>query len=160
MEWGKRGCDTVLATGRAFSCGQVWGTEYLKAWRKSTRTVCDSKTDGSAVKCRFNAATGTEACIFENVAVDFSKAPVKSNMRSFEPGFLQASCGPGRHKSIPLPPGSLLSANPLPRCDIVEDKPSFFMSHDLIFNLGHTISDFWIVFVSKVLISPLKFVII
>jgi len=42
--------------------------------------------------------------------------------------------------------GLSLQGGPLPDCDVIEETPAFFMSHDLIFNLGHTISDFWIVF--------------
>jgi len=157
VEWGARGCDIVVATGRPFSCDDTWGQKYLETWRDSEKVVCKppssmstsiqpsaeglSSSGGSKVTCRGHSATGSSACVFENVVLDFSKAPVSGNSRSFRPGFLQASCP--RSVSVPLPPGAKLASDPLQQCDVVEETPSFFMSHDLILNLGHTISDFW-----------------
>lgn len=159
VEWGARGCDVVIATGRPFSCDDTWGEKYLDTWRDSERVVCkpppssaslstssiptdgSTSSGGSKVTCRGHSATGSSACVFENVVLDFSKAPVSGNSRSFRPGFLQASCP--RSVSVPLPPGAQLGNDPLQECDVVEETPSFFMSHDLILNLGHTISDFW-----------------
>ena len=53
VEWGSRGCDTVLSTGRAFSCDDVWGESYVRSWRQSSRNICRSEdsTSGSSVRC-------------------------------------------------------------------------------------------------------------
>ena len=86
--------------------------------------------------------------MFRNVAIDFSKAQVVGNNRNFDSGFVSAKCAQiSDKKKLPaLPPGLVLlgDSGSLP-CDSWEDTPSFFMSHDLIFNFGHTVSDFWIV---------------
>ena len=98
---------------------------------------------GSRVVCRNHPATSSQACVFENVMIDFSKAAVVGDSRNFNSGFLRADCQGS--PTVALPPGALLGASSW-TCDHVEETESFFMSHDLIFNLGHTISDFWIVF--------------
>jgi hypothetical protein len=157
VEWAARGCDVAVATGRPFACDDTWGEPYFETWKRSERVVCkgppsipqpespppeESPLSGSRVTCRAHSATGSSACVFENVALDFGKAPVSGNSRSFQPGFLRAACPSA--VGVPLPPGAKLGPSPLPRCDVEEATPSFFMSHDLILNLGHTISDFWL----------------
>lgn len=145
-EWAARGCDTVIATGRSFSCDDNWGSfKYFTTWKVKEETKCDGE---SSIICRTHGATSSTACVHENVVIDFKKAMPSGNSRSFSNGFLKASCRNSNH-NIPLPPGASLNSEPLPECDIIEEKPSFFMSHDLIFNLGHTISDFWIVWVRE-----------
>jgi len=142
VEWAKRGCDTVVATGRAFSCDEQWGQRYLQEWKNHEEHICGqggSREPTTTITCRSHPATASKACLFENVVIDFSKAPVSGNIRNFANGFLRGFCAHNQSYSsskIPLPPGVSLSSMPLPKCDIVEETPSIFMSHDLIFNLG------------------------
>ena len=161
VEYGRRGCDVVLATGRAFSCDDSWGRKYIDEFAASEKEVCRRAphhrgtsrmhASGSSIRCRSNAAHASRACLFSGVVVDFAKAPVAGNTRTFRKGFLQAQCPQHVNEAAaPLPPGIQVYANGslASSCDVVEETPSLFMSHDLIFNLGHTISDFFIVFVT------------
>lgn len=144
-KWGQCGCDVVVATGRPFSCGAKWGKSYLESWQHSERDHCGRK-GSSAVRCRTQVSSASKACIFENIVIDFSRAFPASNSRRFQTGFLRASCDKG--SAVAAPPQALLSPLALPKCDYVEKVPTMFMSHDLIFNVGHTVSDFWIVWIT------------
>lgn len=173
VEWGQKGCDVVLATGRAFSCNDMWGEAYLSSWKEEqpcqqnkgfqlqkdhTTPASTPTTSRSSIRCRTHLPTSSKACDFRDVVIDFSKARIAGNSRNFNPGFLQARCpidSRASQTTIPLPPGLHVIKTDQrgddthsQYCDIVEETPSLFMSHDLIFNLGHTISDFWIVWVT------------
>lgn len=159
VEYGRRGCDVVLATGRAFSCDDFWGINYLKSFYNAENEVCSEgrrsnlrldERNTSSIRCRANPVHGSKACLYSNAIIDFSKAPVSGNVRTFRTGFLEAQCKK-RGISLPLPPGIDIIDDTREGgsgCDLTETTPSMFMSHDLIFNLGHTVSDFWIVFIT------------
>jgi hypothetical protein len=71
-EWGSRGCDTVVATGRSFSCDDSWGShKYFTSWKVKEEVKCEGKH--SRVTCRTHSASSSTACVHENVVIDFNK---------------------------------------------------------------------------------------
>ncbi len=83
-----------------------------------------------------------------NVTIDFSKARVEGQSRSFRPGFLNLFGTPTvTYGKIPPYPGiqhfdkEISPSMDDGQCDEIEERPTFVLSNDDIFNLGHYMND-------------------
>jgi hypothetical protein len=85
-----------------------------------------------------------------NVRVDFSKMQQLHLVRSFSPGFVTVFGKLSGEHSLPNIPGMEHLSGPVRQdfllpsrgyCDVVESRPTFILSNDDIFNLGHFSND-------------------
>jgi hypothetical protein len=83
-----------------------------------------------------------------NVTIDFGKAKIEGSSRSFRPGFLNFFGTPTvNYGKIPPYPGiqhhvkETIPSVDDGQCDEMEERPTFLLSNDDIFNLGHYIND-------------------
>lgn len=160
------------------SCDEKWGWSLLKDWASNVKTVVPStevkQTDGtvrnigSSVKCGTNHVSA-QYCKYNRVVVDFSKGLPSGQQRHFSPGFVTAySSVPGAQNAGGVSvPGftvepltsterSLAEKNPgsypaRAHCDVIETRPTFIMSHDDIYNLGHHVNDVMMVWAMVVM---------
>jgi len=156
--WDVRKCNELLALGKLQSCDQRFGWPFITEWLEKPKI--NSIIKGfSDVSCASNVKAST-FCRLVNVQLDFSKIYVSGKQRSFELGFLKtfgkkvaqfsAPEVPGRQHietSHSRPTSSLsdpLAAESRPsemKCDEIETRPTFIVSNDDIYNLGHYIND-------------------
>jgi hypothetical protein len=90
---------------------------------------------------------------YRDVVMDFGKAHVHSSSRTFDEGFLTVHGEMLNYAHAPKVPGwAVRSTNGAKdskgaveamheRCDVVEHRPTFVLSNDDIFNLGHYYND-------------------
>jgi hypothetical protein len=119
----------------------------------------------SDVKCIEELKTST-FCKMKNIVIDFSRMHTGGSSRSFNQGFIQTfgdkidySIGkfykPANIEGKIHRSGPRLSVikHPETACDAVEKRPTFVMSNDDMFNIGHYINDVMAVWAASVLAS-------
>jgi hypothetical protein len=132
----------VIATGQILSCDQRWGWKSFAEWLDTATVAITGK---STMICAKNLKTST-LCQFSNVVMDFSQAVAVGKSRNFYKGFLTTygkviapSLDPGipgrSHMNIPF------GSDPNLKCDEEEIRPTFVLSNDDIYNLGHYYND-------------------
>ena len=148
--WDGSKCNELLKRGKIQSCDERYGWSFLNNWRKEFVRAVDGY---SKIDCIEELKSST-FCRMRNVTVDYTKAPVaggtrsfKGGTRSFKPGFVTAY-GIAKQSSKEFEPkgvsGKLIRAGGPPKvaqCEVTEKRPTFIMSNDDIFNLGHYMND-------------------
>ena len=180
--WEISKCAEMIKLGKMQTCEERYGWSYLKQWRsklihvirpstnmESTSSTPTSTTpyQDSDVKCIEELKTPT-FCKMKNVLVDFSRMNTGHSSRSFDPGFLQTygnlidstgRGGRGGKSYKPQDVGGKIHRegkrveHPDTACNEIETRPTFVMSNDDIFNLGHYMNDVMAVWVASVLAS-------
>ena len=138
--WESRRCNEIVASGDIQACDAKWGWGMFDSWIRNKKAIISGH---STATCAVNAVTSTY-CRLTDVVVDFSKARVNGITREFSTGFLTTygdqvsplAVAPG-HTHVTVPIGQKADM----QCDVMESRPTFFISHDDIFNLGHHIND-------------------
>lgn len=144
-EWDINGCNDLLKLGKLQTCNEKFGWNFFTDWIAKKETIIDGK---STVKCAPNLQS-TIFCQSLNIVIDFSKAEINGQTRMFKMGFVQAfgKINKDHEHLLPDIPGFQHIQvdnnydNIDMRCDIIEDKPTYILSNDDIFNLGHYIND-------------------
>lgn len=140
LEWDAKKCNELLNVGKALSCDETWGWQSFEDWMSPNNMKTIVKGRGS-VKCASNFKEST-FCQLKSTVLDFSKLGVQGQSRSFGSGFLQAFGEKKQLFSAPDVPGRELRDDATSgRCDETESRPTFVVSNDDIFNLGHYIND-------------------
>eukprot|EP01038_Epipyxis_sp_PR26KG_P009462 gene9462-12748_t len=141
-QWDEKKCNELIKIGKLQSCDESYGWKFFEQWKASNIT---SVTGNSHLSCITNLKTSS-FCQFQNVIVDFSKLHVVGSSRGFSNGFLTTYGNLIKHVEAVLPgihhkQMSTLSYNLSSHCDYIETRPTFVLSNDDIFNLGHYIND-------------------
>ena len=154
-EWEKNRCNEVISSGKILPCSHVWGWGMFDDWLKSKKTVVQGVT---TMTCGYNVKA-SQFCKIKNAIIDFSKANIHGSSRDFSTGFLQTY---GQRISMESPaPGhqhheSTSNKLSVPQdCEEYETRPTFFISHDDIFNLGHHMNDVIMVWAMGILAGHL-----
>lgn len=149
-KWDMNGCNELIKIGRLQSCDEKYGWGFLDSWRNNTKQIV---TGISSVVCARNLKSSS-FCRSSYVMLDYGKVGSSGGSRMFNPGFLNTYGTklevdmqldvPGiRHHET----GEKPSDNPMDRlrevshCDLIIDEPTFVLSNDDIYNLGHYIND-------------------
>jgi hypothetical protein len=142
--WEDKRCNELLALGTVQSCSQRWGWDWFTYWMNSSVPIFQG---GSEVSCGVDVKT-TTFCQMKEVVVDFGKMAVRDGSREFQSGFVTMFGSPTRHfGKLPAYPGVKHVSSVTPpsvsagSCDRVESRPTFVLSNDDIFNLGHYMND-------------------
>lgn len=151
----------LLSFGKLQSCEQRWGWRsisdwlttaevYVKSETKSDSTSSSGSTNNSIGLSRVECAKSFKTsvfCQFMNVTLDFSKVFIYENTRQFNSGFFQLhTLSSSTSRQIPIEiPGLQVNkrgglTEPI-ECSVVESKPTFLLSNDDIYNLGHFSND-------------------
>ena len=138
--WDKFKCNEVLKLGRSLSCNDRHGWNFFIDWISKKRSIV---TGYSNITCATNLNINT-VCKLNNVILDFSKLDVSRDrrQRKFSDGFL--SFHGHVHERGPFPdiPGRHHSRDEdIMKCDAYENRPTFVVSNDDIYNLGHYYND-------------------
>ncbi len=166
--WDTSKCNEWIKLSKIQTCNQRFGWEFFKRWRAvNTKIIEPASTrakNDSNVACIEELKTST-LCRMENVEIDYSRMKTGLSMRNFKPGFVQ-TFGKMVYKNFQekknFPPFEILGK--LHRsgeraihdtkehmCDIIESRPTFIMSNDDIYNIGHYFNDIMAVWASSVL---------
>ena len=142
-EWSSKKCNELINLGYKVSCDEDWGWSFLNNWLNDNRIKIIS-SDYSHVTCATNYKSNT-FCKLQNVTLDFSKLKLATDItRKFEDGFVTIydKNGGNNLKYLSDIPGTIIDrTGNIPKCDIYETKPTFIVSNDDIFNLGHYMND-------------------
>ena len=125
-------------------CDKEWGWDLIDDWLKNQRPVI---VGASSVNCAVNEKTYS-FCRFGNVTIDFLRAKPLRNTRFFRDGFF-STYGENLNEGFRFDiPGREHIVNMRDRMDnsaveydILEHRPTFIISNDDIFNLGHYMND-------------------
>ena len=125
-------------------CEGYWGWSLFEKWLKNQQPVI---LGGSSVNCAVDERTYS-FCKFSNLTIDFSRVQVIGETRQFEDGFFSTYGEnlnegfefdiPGREHILQL---SGRVDESVEDYDILELRPTFIISNDDIFNLGHYMND-------------------
>ena len=136
-------CDQE-AVSPSVSCESDWGWSLFERWLKNQRPVI---LGGSSVNCAVNEKAYS-FCKFSNVTVDFRRVQEIGTTRQFEYGFF-STYGENLNEDFQFDiPGMAHVVQLRDRIDesaeeydSLERRPSFIISNDDIFNLGHYMND-------------------
>jgi hypothetical protein len=140
-QWREYSCDELTTAGRDISCDDMWGWKMIDNWLSSNRSEFAGRSSMACAK----STKSSRFCRLINVEIDFSLAKLSHLQRTFLPGFVTAYTD---QKSIvpPIPEGfQAVAGRDMKSCTSWEKRPTFFMSHDDIFNFGHNMNDVMIV---------------
>ena len=143
-------CNAV-AKGNNPTCDDTFGDYHIQYWKKNKvmKDLCNKSGSGSKVYC-VDSQSEARFCQFENVMLDFSKMhdvarPGRTKSRKWDEGFLATDCGASNDGlgfyefyKPSVDPNSAV-------CDFVFNETVVPYSHDDINNLGHSMSDFLMV---------------
>jgi hypothetical protein len=143
-DWDKENCNELLGVGKTLSCDERWGWQAFSNWRQNKQLIVSGQSD---VECIKDVKTST-FCRMSNVSLDFSKAKAAFHTRSFSHGFLTTygtavvditvlDLDIPALKHVTTLPNRLVD----PGCSSIESRPTFVLSNDDIYNLGHYIND-------------------
>lgn len=141
-EWNNKKCNELINLGYLVSCDEDWGWSFLNNWLHDRNRIKIS-LDYSHVKCATNYKSNT-FCKLQNVTLDFSKLKLATDVtRKFDDGFLTIynKNGGNNLKYLDIPGMIIDKTTNIPICDIYETRPTFVVSNDDIFNLGHYMND-------------------
>lgn len=137
--WESYRCNELLQTGELLPCNDRWGWGKFNKWLQTKQPMIDGPSVSTA-DCITNLLT-SKFCRLTNVTVDFSKARINGGTRHFNPGFVR-TYGGSLNEAPPLNGFEHISGDaPKMKCDFWEHRPTFFISHDDIFNIGHHVND-------------------
>eukprot|EP01040_Poterioochromonas_malhamensis_P014623 gene14623-16212_t len=145
QQWDSRKCNEILNLGTVQSCDERYGWKWFEKWLKNKKNVFES---GSTVKCIQDYKT-TSYCKMENVVLNFNQIQTHGGARGYSNGFLNfyGKQYEENKSFLPVYPGiSSISDRRVPSpatqdCSKKETRPTFILSNDDIFNLGHYMND-------------------
>jgi hypothetical protein len=143
-------CDEISTTGKLLSCDDMWGWSMIKNWILQYKVIFNQSTGHSSMECAVSSKN-SQFCNLHNVVIDFSKIHNDGSSRHFSNGFVTLYnniTSLSQHSiSSPIPMGFDITNKPFDPliCDSYEERPTFIMSHDDIYNLGHNMNDVMIV---------------
>jgi hypothetical protein len=147
-------CNTTILHDEApkSECDSMWGWQLFDDWLKNQRLVVDN---GSIINCAVNIGTHS-FCKFTNVTIDFAKGKARGDSRVFQRGFFTTEGDmlnskfdfdiPGRQHIMGTETSEVSNTKVVKdtfrnRQIIVESRPTFIISNDDNFNLGHYMND-------------------
>ena len=147
-------CNNTIFHDEALKaeCDSMWGWQLFDDWLKNQRLVVDN---GSTINCAVNIGMHS-FCKFTNVTIDFAKGKARGISRVFERGFFTSEGDmlnskfdfdiPGRQHingQENFEDSNTKDAKDTTRIrkTIVESRPTFIISNDDNFNLGHYMND-------------------
>jgi hypothetical protein len=144
--WSRMNCDEVIRFGRLLSCSDRWGEQMLSHWNSTTiEIVKPFNSLSSSMLCK--SSTQSSMCTLRNVALDFSKILTLNVQREFAKGFVETfglrNASIDASSLFPINSWSHLEGRDISagKCEVWEQRSTYIMSHDDIFNLGHHIED-------------------
>ena len=162
---GLRKCGSSFAFGESHKEDECWNAAseyYLEKWRtgKEVSKLCELEAQ-SAIHCHDSPPTGmdstndggstfgkklrpTRYCEFTNAMVNFKKMRKDRGRRSFERGFLSASCGYEAPESIGI--NIYYPDITEQQCDYVFNETTLVYSHANIHRATSVLRDYWTVF--------------
>ena len=154
IKWDSNKCNEWLTVGKQQSCHERWGWGAFDLWRANTNTIINGpggkdSLESSRVDCAVDIKTST-FCRSERVVLDFGMLGKQGSSRSFGRGFYTTygeRTGRGGNKpeiagKRHISPGDgRYEEASSSVCDYVEKRPTFVISNDDIYNLGHYIND-------------------
>lgn len=149
--WDKEKCNELITLGKLQSCNERWGWGSFANWRNHTVQIIGGRggkpsEDASDVNCAIDIKQST-FCRSKRVVMDFSKLGSAGPSRSFGTGFYTTYGDRLSKLGKPEIPGKLHIPDEgrvydeSRECDEVETRPTFVISNDDIYNLGHYIND-------------------
>ena len=142
------GCGGVV-DGKSFSCDEERGDGLIQSWRQNpSKGLCEDNAE-SKINCYDTPGGRVRYCMFENVMMSFKRMRKKvradgSPSRSWEQGFLSASCGDKGKANIgyfPLYKPDIDGSSDAV-CDYVFNETVLAYSHDNIRSFSHMFSDY------------------
>eukprot|EP00597_Dinobryon_sp_UTEXLB2267_P004669 CAMPEP_0170068466 /NCGR_PEP_ID=MMETSP0019_2-20121128/7433_1 /TAXON_ID=98059 /ORGANISM="Dinobryon sp., Strain UTEXLB2267" /LENGTH=522 /DNA_ID=CAMNT_0010276123 /DNA_START=338 /DNA_END=1906 /DNA_ORIENTATION=+ len=157
FKWDRVNCNELLAIGKRLPCSHRWAWPFFSDWLgqseegqgagRKVGAVQRAVEGVSSVTCAVNFKASS-FCKLNNVRMDFSKMVQSGLTRSFSSGFVTTFGRKLPDASMPSIPGLTHLSTDISfsfesdaQCDIVESRPSFVLSNDDIFNLGHYSND-------------------
>lgn len=149
-KWDEIGCNDLLKLGKLQTCDERFGWKYFTDWLENIKLFVAGKSENlSQINCATSLKTNVY-CQSLNVVIDFSKATTSGKVRNFASGFFQVYGEKMQNNilevegleyiSIPDEKQRLFTMEDM-HCDIVEERPTYILSNDDIYNLGHYIND-------------------
>lgn len=147
-------CNNTIFHDEALKseCDSMWSWQLFDDWLNNQRLVVDK---GSIINCAVNIGTHS-FCKFTNVTIDFAKGKARGVSRVFERGFFTSQGDmlnskfdfdiPGRQHIMGSETSEVSTAKDMKdtlriRKTVVESRPTFIISNDDNFNLGHYMND-------------------
>eukprot|EP01039_Chlorochromonas_danica_P000755 gene755-819_t len=145
-----------LCSDSQHSCTNEWNDRYLDQWKsRSVKDLCEAHGQ-SKISC-FDSPSSPKSrlCIFENAMLDFQKMRRRRGeggqwTRSWEKGFLSASCGEMAPEDIGylgLYKADIVGGDEA-RCDYIFNETVLLYSHENSRSLFATINDYLNVYIS------------
>ena len=159
--WSTLNCDERIAFRKVLNCNDRWGESMVRNWKLNNIPIVQSeKNSDSSLICK--KSFHSSFCTVTNGVIDFSRAEITQLRRLFQNGFVR-TFGILNNKNFENNPdifpvsgwiNTEYSAISTAKCTRWEQRPTYIMSHDDIFNLGHHIEDVANVWMMLLLSSP------
>ena len=138
-------CTVFIEIAKPRTCNEKNGWNYLDNWISNKKNLLKDGSGGGK-KSRIVCGKGNKLsvlCSFQNIMMDFSKASVSGSVRKFGQGFVTAdgTWSSSKYDISVVAPGLFVREGALTQCEYTEERPTFIMSHDDIYNFGHHMND-------------------
>jgi hypothetical protein len=149
---GLKKCPTLFAPQK---CKSTWGNAYVQRWQMSKEIpkLCESNA-ASAIHCHDSPLLDptskqegtkkkkpTRFCEFRNAMLNLRKMRISGGKRSFERGFLAASCGFSSPENIGI---NVYNPDIVSQsCDFVFNETVVVYSHSNIKRAWTVLKDYW-----------------